>query len=90
MSVLTKNDVHYFEVTFTIRHSKDSNKIKGNFERELLELMQEGGVDVLIDASYGKGFETIHFNLEFSEASDFKLVEEALEDWAIENGAIEF
>lgn len=81
MKSFYKAPVSYFEVSFIVPNPRDSKKIKANFERSILTLIEGHGLDVKVDASYGKDFDTVHFSLEFASEADFSIIEEDLMTW---------
>lgn len=80
--------VNYFEVSFTLPNPKDSKKIKANFETSLLHMFEGMGLDVHVDARYGKEFEHVHFNLEFPDEAAYLEVKEDLFKWLSLNNAL--
>lgn len=78
--------VSYFEVSFTLPNPKNGPKIKANFIRELEVIFVDNGLpDVLIDASYGKDYDYIHFSVEFYSEEDYKIVREDLFEYLEEH-----
>lgn len=85
MSVLFTQEVSYFECTFTIPHDRRANATIGNLTREVQTIVNPVGATV--DARYGKGFEYVHFTVEFSDVEEYAQVMKELEAWATEHGA---
>jgi hypothetical protein len=88
--IFYEQDVRYFEVSFTVPHSHSSRATKNNLVNELVALLHdECEVDAQVVANYGKGFEHVHFVIEFGHPDDWDKCSERVQAWAVEYNALD-
>jgi hypothetical protein len=75
--------VHYWEMTFSIWHSVNSNETLGNLVTDLLEWLNH---DVAVDACYVNKGRAVFFVLHFTDVHDYDALIAFVHQWIKKRG----